>query len=139
VFNRIDHIGVAVEQIEPALELYGGRFGLELVHRELVPEQGVEAALLELGENHVELLAPLGPETPVGKFLASRGPGLHHVAYQVADIDATLNQLKEAGLALIDERPRVGIRGSRVAFMRPRATAGVLTEIVEPAAEEQAH
>jgi methylmalonyl-CoA epimerase len=138
VFNRIDHIGVAVEQIEPALELYRDRFGLELVHRELVHEQGVDAALLDLGENHVELLAPLGPETPVGKFLARRGPGLHHVAYQVADIDATLNQLKEAGLALIDERPRVGIRGSRVAFMQPRATAGVLTEIVEPAGEEQA-
>jgi methylmalonyl-CoA epimerase len=139
VFNRIDHIGVAVEQIEPALELYRDRFGLELVHRELVREQGVDAALLDLGENHVELLAPLGPETPVGKFLASRGPGLHHVAYQVADIDATLDQLKEAGLALIDERPRAGIRGSRVAFMHPRATAGVLTEIVEPAGEEQAH
>jgi methylmalonyl-CoA epimerase len=138
VFNRIDHIGVAVEQIEPALELYRDRFGLELVHRELVHQQGVDAALLDLGENHVELLAPLGPETPVGKFLARRGPGLHHVAYQVADIDATLNRLKEAGLALIDERPRVGIRGSRVAFMQPRATAGVLTEIVEPAGEEQA-
>jgi methylmalonyl-CoA epimerase len=139
VFNRIDHIGVAVEQIEPALELYRDRFGLELVHRELVREQGVDAALLDLGENHVELLAPLGPETPVGRFLASRGPGLHHVAYQVPDIDATLDQLKEAGLALIDERPRVGIRGSRVAFMHPRATAGVLTEIVEPAGELQAH
>jgi methylmalonyl-CoA epimerase len=139
VFNRIDHIGVAVEEIEPALELYRDRFELALVHRELVPDQGVEAALLDLGENHVELLAPLGPETPVGKFLASRGPGLHHVAYQVADIDATLNELKEAGLALIDERPRAGIRGSRVAFMRPRATAGVLTEIVEPAGDLQAH
>jgi len=138
VFNRIDHIGVAVEQIEPALELYRGRFGLELVHRELVREQGVDAALLDLGENHIELLAPLGPETPVGRFLASRGPGLHHVAYQVPDIDATLDQLKEAGFALIDERPRVGIRGSRVAFMHPRGTAGVLTEIVEPAGDEQA-
>jgi methylmalonyl-CoA/ethylmalonyl-CoA epimerase len=133
VFNRIDHIGVAVEQIEPALELYRDRFELELVHRELVREQGVDAALLDLGENHVELLAPLGPETPVGRFLASRGPGLHHVAYQVLDIDATLTQLKEAGLALIDEQPRAGIRGSRVAFMHPRATDGVLTEIVEPA------
>jgi methylmalonyl-CoA/ethylmalonyl-CoA epimerase len=133
VFNRIDHIGVAVEQIEPALELYGDRFELELVHRELVREQGVDAALLYLGENHVELLAPLGPDTPVGRFLASRGPGLHHVAYQVRDIDATLTQLREAGLTLIDEHPRVGIRGSRVAFIHPRATAGVLTEIVEPA------
>jgi methylmalonyl-CoA/ethylmalonyl-CoA epimerase len=133
VFNRIDHIGVAVEQIEPALELYRDRFGLELAHREVVREQGVDAVLLDLGENHVELLAPLGPETPVGKFLARRGPGLHHVAYQVRDIDATLAQLKQAGLPLIDEQPRVGIRGSRVAFMHPRATAGVLTEIVERA------
>jgi methylmalonyl-CoA/ethylmalonyl-CoA epimerase len=132
VFNRIDHVGVAVEQIDPALELYRERFDLELAHREIVAEQGVEAVLLELGENHIELLAPLGPETPVGRFLASRGPGLHHLAYQVRDIDATLASLKQAGLALIDEQPRVGIRGSRVAFIHPRATGGVLTEIVEP-------
>jgi methylmalonyl-CoA/ethylmalonyl-CoA epimerase len=138
MFNRIDHIGVAVEQIEPALELYRDRFELELAHREIVREQGVDAVLLELGENHVELLAPLGPETPVGRFLASRGPGLHHVAYQVRDIDATLAQLKQAGLALIDEQPRVGIRGSRVAFIHPRATAGVLTEIVERTGGQEA-
>jgi methylmalonyl-CoA epimerase len=134
VFNRIDHIGVAVEQIEPSLELYRDRFELQLAHREVVQQQGVEAVLLDVGENHVELLAPLGPDTPVGRFLAKNGPGLHHVAYQVSDIDATLEQLKQAGLELIDEQPRVGIRGSRVAFMHPRATAGVLTEIVEPAA-----
>ena len=134
MFNRIDHIGVAVEQIEPALALYRDRLELRLAHRELVREQGVEAVLLDVGENHVELLAPLGPDTPVGRFLAKRGPGLHHVAYQVSDIDATLAKLKQAGLALIDEQPRVGIRGSRVAFMHPRATEGVLTEIVEPAA-----
>jgi methylmalonyl-CoA epimerase len=139
VFNRIDHIGVAVEEIEPALELYGKAFQLRLVHREVVPAQGVEAVLLDVGENHVELLAPLGPDTPVGKFLASRGPGLHHVAYQVGDIDATLTALKEAGVPLIDEQPRTGIRGSRVAFMHPRGTAGVLTEIVEPAAGVEDH
>jgi methylmalonyl-CoA/ethylmalonyl-CoA epimerase len=133
VFSRIDHIGVAVEQIEPALELYRDGFELEVAHREVVREQGVEAVLLDVGENHVELLAPLAPDTPVGKFLARQGPGLHHVAYQVADIDATLQALKRAGLQLIDQEPRTGIRGSRVAFMHPRATAGVLTEIVEPA------
>jgi methylmalonyl-CoA/ethylmalonyl-CoA epimerase len=133
VFNRIDHIGVAVEQLEPALQLYRDRLKLGLAHREVVQEQGVEAVLLDVGENHVELLAPLGSDTPVGRFLAKRGPGLHHVAYQVSDIDATLAKLKQAGLALIDEQPRVGIRGSRVAFMHPRATEGVLTEIVEPA------
>jgi methylmalonyl-CoA/ethylmalonyl-CoA epimerase len=133
VFTRIDHIGVAVEEIEPALALYRDSFELTLAHREVVEEQGVEAVLLDVGENHVELLAPLGADTPVGKFLAKNGPGLHHVAYQVQDIDATLGALKQAGLALIDETPRTGIRGSRVAFMHPRATAGVLTEIVQPA------
>ncbi len=133
VFSRIDHIGVAVEQIEPALELYRDSFELEVAHREVLENQGVEAVLLDVGENHVELLAPLGPDTPVGKFLASKGPGLHHVAYQVDDIDATLEALSQAGMRLIDRQPRTGIRGSRVAFMHPRATAGVLTEIVQPA------
>lgn len=133
MFSRIDHIGVAVEAIEPALELYRDSFELTVAHREVVEEQGVEAVLLDVGENHVELLAPLGPDTPVGKFLASKGPGLHHVAYQVSDIDATLAALKQAGLQLIDQQPRTGIRGSRVAFMHPRATVGVLTEIVQPA------
>jgi methylmalonyl-CoA epimerase len=139
VFSRIDHIGVAVEELEPALELYRDSFSLELAHREVVEEQGVEAVLLDVGENHVELLAPLGPETPVGKFLARQGPGLHHVAYQVPDIDATLAALRAAGLALIDEQPRTGIRGSRVAFVHPRSTGGVLTEIVEPSAAGASH
>jgi methylmalonyl-CoA/ethylmalonyl-CoA epimerase len=139
VFSRIDHIGVAVPEIEPALELYRDSFQLVLAHREIVSEQGVEAVLLDVGENHVELLAPLGADTPVGKFLARQGPGLHHVAYQVDDIDATLDELRRAGLALIDEEPRIGIRGSRVAFMHPRATVGVLTEIVEPAAHGGDH
>lgn len=134
MFDRIDHIGVAVEEIEAALELYRDGFQLAVAHREVVEEQGVEALLLDVGENHVELLAPLGADTPVGRFLAKQGPGLHHVAYQVGDIDATLQALKRAGLQLIDQEPRVGIRGSRVAFMHPRSTAGVLTEIVEPAA-----
>ena len=139
MFNRIDHIGVAVEQIEPALALYRDDFQLTLAHREIVEEQGVEAVLLDVGENHVELLAPLGEDTPVGRFLAKNGPGLHHVAYQVSDIDATLGALKQAGLELIDEQPRIGIRGSRVAFVHPRATAGVLTEIVQPAAGPGTH
>ncbi len=139
VFSRIDHIGVAVEELEPALELYRDSFELHVAHREVVEEQGVEAVLLDVGENHVELLAPLGPDTPVGKFLASKGPGMHHVAYQVTDIDATLQALTQAGMRLIDERPRTGIRGSRVAFMHPRSTAGVLTEIVQPAAGAGAH
>ncbi len=139
MFSRIDHIGVAVEELEPALELYRDEFELTVAHREVVREQGVEAVLLDVGENHVELLAPLDADTPVGRFLAKQGPGLHHVAYQVSDIEVTLAKLKQAGLALIDEQPRIGIRGSRVAFMHPRATGGVLTEIVQPASGGEAH
>ena len=138
MFSRIDHIGVAVAQIEPALELYRDGFELRLAHREVVQEQGVEAALLDVGEGHIELLAPLGSDTPVGRFLSKNGPGMHHVAYQVADVDATLQELREAGFALIDERPRTGIRGSRVAFLHPRGTDGVLTEIVQPATHAEA-
>jgi methylmalonyl-CoA/ethylmalonyl-CoA epimerase len=139
MFSRIDHIGVAVEEMEPALELYRDSLQLTLAHREVVADQGVEAVLLDVGENHVELLAPLSADTPVGRFLAKHGPGLHHVAYQVQDIDATLEKLRQAGLQLIDQEPRTGIRGSRVAFMHPRATAGVLTEIVQPASGLRSH
>jgi methylmalonyl-CoA/ethylmalonyl-CoA epimerase len=133
VFSRIDHVGVAVEELDGALELYRGTMELTVAHREVVSEQGVEAVLLDVGENHVELLAPLGEDTPVGRFLAKNGPGLHHVAYQVSDIEATLQALKAAGMRLIDEQPRSGIRGSQVAFLHPRSTIGVLTEIVQPA------
>lgn len=133
MFQRIDHIGVAVDDIDAALELWQGAYAMALAHRETVEQQGVEAVLLDVGENHVELLAPLSADTPVGKFLAKRGPGLHHVAYQVTDIEATLEALRAAGLRLIDEHPRVGIRDSRVAFLHPSATGGVLTEIVQPA------
>lgn len=139
MFERIDHIGIAVEDIESSLELYRDRFQMQVAHREIVEEQGVEAVLLDVGENHIELLAPLGPDTPVGKFLAKKGPGMHHVAYQVQDIDAALAALKAAGLSLIDEQPRVGIRSSRVAFLHPRGSAGVLTEIVEPAHGPEDH
>jgi methylmalonyl-CoA/ethylmalonyl-CoA epimerase len=134
MFARIDHVGVAVEDLDASIALYEKTYKMELVHRETVTEQGVEAVLLDVGENHVELLAPLGPDTPVGKFLAKKGPGIHHVAYQVTDIDSTLAALKQAGLRLIDETPRIGIRRSRVAFLHPAASGGVLTEIVEPAA-----
>jgi methylmalonyl-CoA/ethylmalonyl-CoA epimerase len=130
---RIDHIGVAVDDLDAALKLYDADLDLALVHRETVESQGVEAVLLDVGEGHVELLAPLGPDTPVGKFLAKNGPGLHHVAYQTADIETELDRLRAAGLRLIDERPRTGIRDSRVAFVHPKSTGGVLTEIVQPA------
>jgi len=133
VFARIDHIGVAVEDVDAAIALYEDSFEMSLAHRETVESQGVEAVLLDVGEGHVELLRPLGPETPVGKFMAKNGAGLHHVAYAVEDIDATLRRLDAAGLKLIDREPRIGIRESRVAFLHPRSTGGVLTEIVEPA------
>jgi methylmalonyl-CoA/ethylmalonyl-CoA epimerase len=133
MFGRIDHIGVAVEDLDTAIGLYEDGFEMELVHRETVESQGVEAVLLDVGDGHVELLAPLGPDTAVGKFLARNGQGLHHVAYAVDDIDAELPRLAGAGVELIDAAPRVGIRESRVAFLHPRSTGGVLTEIVEPA------
>jgi methylmalonyl-CoA epimerase len=134
VFDRIDHVGVAVDDLDAALVLYGERFEMAQAHREVVADQGVEAVLFDVGCNHVELLAALGPETPVGRFLARKGPGIHHVAYQVTDIETTLSQLREAGARMIDEQPRIGIRGSRVAFVHPSSTGGVLTELVEPAA-----
>lgn len=136
MLDRIDHIGVAVEDMDGALALYRDALGMPLAHREIVEEQGVDAALLDVGDGHVELLAPLGPETPVGKYLAKRGPGIHHVAYAVEDIDAELDRLRAAGVRLIDETPRIGIRNSRVAFVHPAAVGGVLTEIVQPAKGE---
>jgi methylmalonyl-CoA/ethylmalonyl-CoA epimerase len=136
MLSTIDHVGVAVEDIDSALALYRDSLGMPLVHRETVAEQGVDAALLDVGDGHVELLQPLGPETAVGKFLARRGPGLHHVAYRVDDVQETLNALSAAGLRLIDQQPRTGIRGSRVAFLHPASTGGVLTEIVQPASED---
>lgn len=133
MFGRIDHVGVAVEDLDAAIELYRDRFEMPLAHRETVESQGVEAALLDVGDGHIELLRPLGEDTPVGKFLARRGEGMHHVAYAVDDIDAVLAQLKERGIEMIDQEARVGIRGSRVAFCHPRSTGNVLTELVEPA------
>jgi methylmalonyl-CoA epimerase len=132
MLDRIDHIGVATDDLEGALALYEEALGMPVAHRETVESQGVEAVLLDVGEGHVELLRPLGPDTPVGKHLDKRGPGLHHVAYAVSDIEDVLSRLSESGIELIDEEPRTGIRDSRVAFLHPRSTGGVLTEIVEP-------
>jgi methylmalonyl-CoA/ethylmalonyl-CoA epimerase len=135
VLSTIDHVGIAVDDIEASLAIYRDLLGMPLVHRETVTEQGVDAALLDVGDGHIELLQPLGEDTAVGKFLAKRGPGLHHVAYRVLDIDQALSALAGAGARLIDETPRTGIRGSRVAFVHPASTGGVLTEIVQPAEE----
>ena len=131
--SAVDHVGVAVESIDAALALYRDALGMPLVHRETIEAQGVDAALLDIGDSHVELLQPLAPDTTVGKFLARRGPGLHHVAYRVESIEDALKSLSAAGIRLIDERPRTGIRGSQVAFLHPSSTGGVLTEIVQPA------
>jgi len=133
MFAQIDHVGVAVEDLDAAIALHEQTYGLAFAHREVVEEQGVEAVLLDVGASHVELLRPLQPDTAVGRFLATRGPGLHHVAYRVDDIEAALDALRAQGLQLIDETPRAGIRASRVAFVHPRSTGGVLTEIVQPA------
>ena len=133
IFGRIDHIAIAVTDLDAAVKLYGGGFDMAEQHRETVEEQGVEAILLEVGEGHIELIRPLSPDNGVGKFIARHGEGMHHVAYQVDDIDAALERVREAGLRLIDETPRTGIRNSRVAFLHPKSTGGVLTEIVEPA------
>jgi methylmalonyl-CoA/ethylmalonyl-CoA epimerase len=134
MLSRIDHIGVATDDLDGAIALYEGTMGMPVSHRETVESQGVEAVLLDVGEGHVELLRPLGPDTPIGRYLERRGPGLHHIAYAVEDIEGVLGKLKESGIDLIDSEPRVGIRRSRVAFVHPRSTDGVLTEIVEPAA-----
>jgi len=135
MFGAIDHVGVAVTDLDAAISLYEQSFGMELTHRETVEEQGVEAVLLDVGDSHVELLRPVGPDTPVGKFIERSGEGLHHVAYRVNDIDGALASLRNSGVRLIDEEARTGIRSSRVAFLHPKATGGVLTEIVEPAAD----
>ena len=130
MFCRIDHIGVAGADLEAAIELHTGPYGMPLVHRETIAEQGVEAALLDVGESHVELLRPLSEDTPVGRFLAKRGPGMHHVAYEVDDLRATLADLADAGAELIDKTPRRGMFGLEVAFVHPDATGGTLAELV---------
>lgn len=126
----IHHLGIAVSDLDASIEQYAALFGATLEHRETVGEQGVEAASLRVGGSRVELLRPLSPDTPVGKFLANRGPGLHHVAFEVADLGAELDRLRADGVQLIDESPRVGLFGLQVAFIHPEATGGVLAEFV---------
>ena len=129
----IHHLGVAVDDLDAALSTYERLFGAELEHRARVEEQGVEAAAVLVGGSRVELLAATGDETPVGKFLANRGPGMHHVAYEVADIDAALASLADAGAELIDTEPREGLFGLQVAFVHPDSVHGVLAEVVSRA------
>jgi methylmalonyl-CoA/ethylmalonyl-CoA epimerase len=126
----IHHLGVAVDDLETALSTYERLFGAEVEHRATVEDQGVRAASLRIGSGRVELLEPLGEDTPVGRFLAKRGPGMHHVAYEVSDLEATLDELARAGAELIDEQPRAGLFGLEVAFVHPDSVHGVLTEVV---------
>jgi methylmalonyl-CoA/ethylmalonyl-CoA epimerase len=129
--RRLHHVGVAVADLDESIELYRGTFGAELVHRTTNEKEGLEAAFLRVGEGEIELMSALREDSPVGKFLAKRGPGLHHVAYGVADIDAALANARAAGLELIDSEPRTGMHGTRIAFVHPKSVGGVLTEFVE--------
>ena len=133
MFGEIDHIGVAVDDLDESIALYRDRLGMREQHRQTVEEFGVEAALLEIGGSHVELLTPIRADSAVAKFLERNGAGMHHVAYRTDDIDGALERLRDAGMRLIDEQPRTGIRDSRVAFVHPKSTGGVLTEVVQPA------
>lgn len=135
MFEAVDHLGIATDDLEAAVRTYVEGFGLREIHREVVSEQGARTVVIECGDTHLELLAPLGPDTPVGRFLARKGPGLHHVAYRVDDLDAALEAVTASGIERIDREPRRGIMNSRVAFLHPRSTGGVLTELVEPASE----
>jgi methylmalonyl-CoA/ethylmalonyl-CoA epimerase len=130
VSRGIHHLGVAVDDLDRALDTYRRYFGAELEHRATVPDQGVEAAVVLVGESRVELLASLGDDTPVGRFLAKRGPGMHHVAFWVDDIEQALAELAGEGAQLIDEHPRRGLYGLQVAFVHPDSVHGVLAEVV---------
>lgn len=130
---NLDHVAIAVRDLEAAIDGYRTRYGIEPIHRELVESQGVEEALLPVGGSMIQLLLPLTPESPVGRFLEKRGEGLHHVAYAVLDIEAALAHLKAEGAKLIDDEPRIGGRGARIAFVHPQDLGGTLIELVEPA------
>jgi methylmalonyl-CoA/ethylmalonyl-CoA epimerase len=137
VLEDVDHVGIAVTDLDAALEQYRRAFGLEPVHRETVRDQGVEEVLFRAGTSYIQLMRPLGPDTPVGRFLDRRGEGLHHVGYRVRDVGATLDHLRSMGIDLVDQRPRPGSRGTTVAFVHPQGVRGVLVELVqEPPAED---
>ena len=133
MLTDIDHVGIAVADLESAVELYRRTFGIEPAHRERVESQGVEEVLFAVGSSYVQLLGALGPDTPVGRFLERRGPGVHHVGYRVQDVEQALLRLKAEGVALIDEAPRPGSRNTTIAFVHPRSMGGVLVELVQEA------
>src|SRR3990170_866992 len=131
MLTDVDHVGIAVEDLDAAVEHYRRSFGIEPVHRETVESQGVEEVLFRVGTSYIQLLGALGPETPVGRFLAKRGPGVHHVGYRVDDVANALEDLKAQGLRLIDKGPRPGSRGTTIAFVHPSGMGGVLVELVQ--------
>ena len=131
MLTQIDHVGIAVSDLGEAVERYRRTFGIEPVHRERMDDQGVEEVLFAVGESFVQLLGSLGPDTPVGRFLGKRGPGVHHVGYRVASVADALEHLRAEGVGLIDEAPRAGSRGTTIAFVQPKDTGGVLVELVE--------
>lgn len=131
VLRKVEHIAIAVADIEAAIAHYSGVWGVEVEHRERVEDQGVDEAMLPIGDTYLQLLGPTGPDTTVGRFVASKGPGLHHIAYEVDDLEATLADLKAKGVRLIDEVPRVGGRGHMVAFVHPKANHGLLVELIQ--------
>ena len=131
MLNKIYHLGYAVEDVEAASRFYRENFGAEPTEPEVVEGQGIIATMFRVGESMVELVQPTGPDTPVGRFLARRGEGFHHVAYQVDNLEAALRELRKTGVDIIDEEPRIGARGTRMAFIHPKSTFGVLTELVE--------
>jgi methylmalonyl-CoA/ethylmalonyl-CoA epimerase len=131
MLNKIYHLGYAVEDIEAASRFYRENFGAESIGPELVEEQGIIAMMFRVGESMVELVQPTGPDTPVGRFLARRGEGFHHVAYQVDDLETALRKLRKNGVEIVDQEPRIGARGTRMAFLHPNSTFGVLIELVE--------
>ncbi len=131
MLNKIYHLGYAVEDIEAASHFYRENFGVKPTEPEVVEEQGIIATMFRVGESMVELVQPISPDSPVGRFLARRGEGFHHVAYQVDDLESALRELRKNGVEIIDEEPRIGAGGTRMAFVHPKSTFGVLTELVE--------
>jgi methylmalonyl-CoA/ethylmalonyl-CoA epimerase len=129
--RRLDHIGIAVADLAAARAFYERAFGLRAAHEEVIPDQGVHELLFPLGDAWVQLVAPLGPDTPVGRFLARRGEGIHHVGYAVVSVEAAIEQLSVEGVELVDKAPRTGSGGTTVAFVHPNGTGGVLVELVE--------
>lgn len=131
MFERVDHVGIAVNDLDAAIEFYSSTFGVEFTYRHTVDEQGVEEAMGQVGESWIQLLRPLGPDTPVGKFIAARGEGVHHIGYGVRDVEDAIQVCKAAGLRMIDESSRPGSRGAQIAFVHPKSVGGVLVELVQ--------